>query len=170
MYEGGRGNFSRTFNIFFFIHCTGVCLYRILIAQKKKQFPVFAVKITFLMKKFLRQNKFRVVFSVASEHYFLMVYHSINNPESRQQSDLTSQNQDLLPGQNISVPLLGVTCIRGIFSLGQLFSIHVVTTPQGSERLWPARPGPFHCPPRHRRSLWCRRWNTELVLVSPSHS
>ena len=86
MYEGGGGgNFSRTFNIFFFIHCTGVCLYRILIAQKKKQFPVFAVKITFLMKKFLRQNKFRVVmFSVASEHYFLMFYHSINNPESRQ--------------------------------------------------------------------------------------
>ena len=98
VWRGGRGNFSRTFNIFFFIHCTGVCLYRILIAQKKKQFPVFAVKITFLMKKFLRQNKFRVVFSVASEHYFLMFYHSINNPESRQQSKLTSQNLDLLPG------------------------------------------------------------------------
>ena len=46
--KGGRaGGFSRTFNIFFFIHCTGVCLYRILIAEKK-QFLVSAVKITFL--------------------------------------------------------------------------------------------------------------------------
>ena len=31
----GEGKFSRTLNIFFFIHCTGLCLYRILIAREK---------------------------------------------------------------------------------------------------------------------------------------
>ena len=124
-----------------------MCLYRILIAQKKKQFPVFAVKITFLMKKFLRQNKFRVVmFSVASAHYFLMFYHSINNPESRQKLNLyITKSSELLTGR-IKVCYRSTphskSPSRGIFSIWQLFSIHVLTTPQGPELriLWPARP------------------------------
>ena len=48
----GGGSFLELWTFSFFIHCTGVCLYRILIA-KKKQFLVSTVKITFLMKKFL---------------------------------------------------------------------------------------------------------------------
>ena len=124
VWRGEGGGFSRTFNIFFFIHCTAVCLYRILIAQKK-QFPVFAVKITFLMKKFLRQNKFRVVFAVASEHYFLMFYHTINNPESRH-TDLYITKPGLLL---VGLSYFLLHCIHGIFSIWQLFSIHVLTTP-----------------------------------------
>ena len=51
--KGGRGNFSRTFNIFFFIHCTGVCLYRILIAQKKKTIPSLCCENNIFNEKIL---------------------------------------------------------------------------------------------------------------------
>ena len=47
--EGGGGKFSRTFNIFFFIHCTVVCLYRILIA--KKNFCVFSILYFYIKNK-----------------------------------------------------------------------------------------------------------------------
>ena len=55
---GGEGKFSRTLNIFFFIHCTGLCLYRILIAREKTipslrcKNNIFNEKIPFLWDKF----------------------------------------------------------------------------------------------------------------------
>ena len=56
--RGREGKFSRTLNIFFFIHCTGLCLYRILIAREKTipslrcKNNIFNEKIPFLWDKF----------------------------------------------------------------------------------------------------------------------
>ena len=73
----GEGKFSRTLNIFFFIHCTGLCLYRILIAREKTipslrcKNNIFNEKIPFLWDKFF-------LMCLDLKHYWSDCFWSIN--------------------------------------------------------------------------------------------